>query len=69
MSDPLARAALAAEHVTKGRIIVAKQRALIARLRSLGHDCDPAETLLRQFERSLSIFEQDLADLAERART
>ena len=62
-TDRRAREALAQEHVAKGRAIVERQRELIARLRSLGHDTDEATRLLMQFETSLAIFEADLADL------
>jgi hypothetical protein len=55
------RKALASEHVTKGQHIVARQRKLIAEIRARGGECGEAEDLLSAFERSLAIFEDDLA--------
>jgi hypothetical protein len=37
--------------------IVARQRALVARLKEAGHDVSDAEHLLEQFDSSLAIFE------------
>ena len=54
---------LARTHVQKGREIVARQRDLIARMRALRADPARAEDLLGQFERTLRIFEDDLARL------
>jgi hypothetical protein len=59
------RAALAQDHVIRGRRIVARQRQLIAEVRARGGDCTQAEDLLSQFERSLAIFEDDLASILE----
>jgi hypothetical protein len=54
---------LARQHVLRGRAIVARQRKIIATIRSLGRDHRDAEELLAQFERSLAIFEADLVQL------
>jgi len=48
-------------HVMDGRKIVARQREIIARLKAGGADVSDAEDLLDQFERTLAIFESDLA--------
>jgi hypothetical protein len=53
--------ALAHDHVVRGRRIVARQRQLIADIRARAGDCANAEELLSAFERSLVIFEDDLA--------
>jgi hypothetical protein len=53
----LDRKALAYKHVIDGRRIVSRQREVIG----LGGNCGPAEELLVSFERSLAIFEHDLA--------
>jgi len=53
----------ATRHVLRGREIVDRQRILIARLRLRSRDADAAEDLLACFERSLAIFEDDLARL------
>jgi hypothetical protein len=67
MADLLAdRTACAQEHVTKGRGIVARQRQLIAELRARGGDSENAEDLLAAFERSLAIFEDDLAAIIKK---
>ena len=58
---------LAREHVSKGRQIVARQRALILQIREQRRDPAEAEDLLLRFESSLHIFEEDLARL-ERGR-
>jgi hypothetical protein len=47
--------ALAQQHVTKARSIVARQRELIAEIRARGGDCEKMEDLLSLFERSLAI--------------
>lgn len=60
--------ALAYEHVAKGQRIVARQRALIAELRERGGECGTAEDLLSIFERSLAIFEDDLAAILKKRR-
>ncbi|MCC6780007.1 MAG: hypothetical protein IT537_25805 [Hyphomicrobiales bacterium] len=60
------RQALARRHVESGRKIVERQRELIAEIRSRGGDCRTAEDLLARFERTLSVFEDDLADLMKR---
>jgi hypothetical protein len=56
--------AIAQRHVAAGRAIVARQRNLIERIRALGLDTGEAESLLRQFEATLLVFEEDLAYLA-----
>lgn len=55
----------AIRHVERAREIVAKQRVLIAAIRSRGRDAEFAEDLLQRFERSLGIFEADLAELTK----
>jgi hypothetical protein len=55
----------ALEHVTKARDIVAKQRKLIAEIRARGGDCGNMEDMLWVFERSLAIFEDDLAAITK----
>jgi hypothetical protein len=57
--------ALAQQHVTKARSIVARQRELIAEIRARGGDCEKMEDLLSLFERSLAIFEKDLAAITK----
>jgi hypothetical protein len=47
---------LAARHVAEGRIIVARQRDRIARLRALGCLTLDHEQMLRTFESTLKIF-------------
>ena len=54
---------IARRHVVRGREIVSKQRALIASIRDRGRDSASAEDLLQSFERTLGIFEADLAAL------
>jgi len=62
MADlPTDRIGLARHHVATGRRIVAKQRRLIAEIRARGGDCEDADNLLGAFERTLAIFEDDLA--------
>ena len=53
------------EHVTKGRIIVARQRQLITRLQAARHSSAEADDLLVRFEASLRIFEEDLQRLED----
>jgi hypothetical protein len=57
--------ALAQDHVTGAKSIVARQRALIAEIRARGRDSALAEDLLARFERSLAIFEDDLAEIVK----
>jgi hypothetical protein len=66
MDQWLERRALALRHVENGRLIVDRQRTLIARIKALGVNTDEAESLLKAFERSQTIFEDDLADLDRR---
>jgi hypothetical protein len=60
------RIQLAEHHVRRGREIVARQRELIAGLRAHSLDIVDAEDLLKVFEKSLVIFEEDLATLLNR---
>jgi hypothetical protein len=53
----------AARHVANGKRIVARQRALVTRLRACGSSTLVAEQTLRTFLRSLAIFEDDLRQL------
>jgi hypothetical protein len=53
------RIVMAARHVETGRLIIARQRALLAR----GLTDMRGEDLLETFERSQQIFEEDLAAL------
>jgi hypothetical protein len=55
----------ALESVTKARDIVAKQRELIAEIKARGGDCGNMEDMLWVFERSLAIFEDDLAAITK----
>lgn len=57
---------LAHNHVTKGRAVVARQRQLITAIRARGGDSENAEDLLAAFERSLAIFESDLAAILKK---
>jgi len=54
---------MAVRHVVSGHRIVAAQRALVTRLCNDGRDASTAEQLLRQFERSLAMFEDDLRQI------
>jgi hypothetical protein len=67
MADLTDRTALAQDHVISGQRIVARQRQLIADIRVRGGDCAKAEELLSAFERSLAIFEDDLASVQKKA--
>ena len=58
------RIAIASRHVRDGRTIVERQRRLIDDLRRRGISTESSEALLRSFERSQAIFEDDLAWLA-----
>ncbi len=49
-------------HVHRGRAIVVRQRELIAHLGIQGSDMRIAKELLGAFERSLKVFEDDLAE-------
>lgn len=60
LKDAVARAR---EHVLEGHTIVARQRALIERIRVQRRDPQEAEELLVRFEASLKIFEEDLERL------
>jgi hypothetical protein len=62
VSDQKARAH---RHVTKARDIVARQRDLIAGIRARGGERGKMEDLLSVFERSLAIFEDDLAAITK----
>jgi len=61
MADLSDRTALAQDHVNRGRRIVVRQRQLIAKIKARGGDFGMAEDLLASFERSLVVFENDLA--------
>ena len=56
------RLTIARKHATRGREIIARQRELIRAIRANRRDSAAAEDLLIQFERSLTIFEADLAE-------
>jgi hypothetical protein len=58
----------AEQHVRRGWAMVAGQRKLIAQIRAGGHDCFEADELLTLFERTLAIFEEDLAEAEKQAR-
>jgi hypothetical protein len=53
------------QHLQGARKIVDRQRRLIADKMAAGHDTAAAERLLSQFERTLAIFEGELADAQE----
>jgi hypothetical protein len=55
--DPLA---IAQSHVQEGREVVARQRRIIAQRQAAGLDTRDAEGVLREFERTLATFEEDL---------
>jgi hypothetical protein len=61
-----ARRALAIQHVERGRVIIARQRQIIDKIRGFNGDASSAEELLVTFEGSLTIFEDDLDDLEKR---
>jgi hypothetical protein len=44
------------------RRIVARQRQIVARRKTAGHQATESERLLWQFERTLAIFEQELVE-------
>jgi hypothetical protein len=56
---------LAAWHVLRGRIIVARQHERIAQLKSLGHPTADHEQTLRVFASTLDIFEEHERALRE----
>jgi hypothetical protein len=66
---PESKLAMAARHVAAGRKVVVRQRALVARQKTAGHDTFLSERLLGQFERSLLIFESHLREVETRHRT
>ena len=53
--------------MTKGRLIVARQRQLISEIQARGGDIEDAEELLLAFRRTLIIFEDDLARITNAA--
>jgi hypothetical protein len=55
----------ALRHVMDGRRIVSRQRQLIAEQKASGYDTLFAEQLLSQFERTLTILEDDLRELQD----
>ena len=52
---------MAQRDVSEGRTLVERHRAFIAKLRAAGRPTHRAEALLESCERSLQIFEDDLA--------
>jgi nicotinate-nucleotide pyrophosphorylase len=56
----------AARHVSDGKRIVARQQALVTRLKACGSSTLVAEQTLQTFLRSLAIFEDDLRQLQTR---
>jgi hypothetical protein len=57
------RLTLAERHVREGRAVVERQREIVAKQIAAGRDATTSRLLLEQFERSLAIFEDDLAAL------
>ena len=55
--------AMAARHVAEGRMVVARQRSLIARQKQSGANTFDSEKLLVQFQRTLAIFEDHLREI------
>ncbi len=70
MADKVSQLALAAQHVAAGKLIVARQLALIARLRAAGHTTLDHERTLATFINTLTIFEDHERELrrADRER-
>jgi hypothetical protein len=64
-SDIIERIALAERHVVKGRAIIARQRGLIAWQQDRGMSTRDSELLLSQFERTQTMFEDDLKRLRQ----
>jgi hypothetical protein len=58
---------LAERHVAEGRRIVERQRQLIAKVKACNGYSVQAEELLSLFEKSLVIFEYDLARVSKQA--
>jgi hypothetical protein len=56
---PTGHLAIADQHVALGEQVLAKQRALVERLKSKGRDAAFAEELLEQFERALRSYVAD----------
>jgi len=59
------RFAMAQRHVREGRPIVERQRQLVLGQQQRGYDTTASESLLRTFERTLDVFESDLAAINE----
>ena len=59
------RFAMAQRHVREGRRIVERQRQLVLGQQQQGYDTTASESLLRAFERTLDVFESDLAAINE----
>jgi len=59
------RLEIAQQHVLQARRIVDRQRQLVTSLRAHGCDYQGAERTLDLFERSLEIFEEHFAEIAE----
>jgi hypothetical protein len=57
---PIDPFATAQSHVQEGGEIVARQRRIIAQREAAGLDTRDAESVLRDFERTLATFEEDL---------
>ena len=66
MSEGSSDLMTAAWHVTQGRRIVARRKAYIARLQSLGHPTKDEEQTLRGFETTLHWFEENERQLRKR---
>jgi hypothetical protein len=62
LSVPQSKLEIIVQHVQGARKIVDRQRRLVADRMAAGRDTAAAEQLLREFERTLAIFEGELAD-------
>jgi hypothetical protein len=62
LSVPQSKLEIIVQHVQGARKIVGRQRRLVADRMAAGRDTAAAEQLLREFERTLAIFEGELAD-------
>jgi len=59
---------LAAEHVARAEIIVARQEEIIEELERDGHDAKAARTLLEQFRSTLDVFKKHKRYIEERLK-
>jgi len=50
----------ARRHVAEGRLVIKRQRSLIAHQTALGNDTTNSQSLLNRFEETQTIFEDDL---------